>query len=133
VAERLAPIGYALILAAALWAVAVSLVIFFTPVQIHEISATIVPGGDQEQQETTQYASWYQVQGLWGTILLVIFAGLYILAVYLRRQSKILLLGILSVVTLALSYLAGLSIGMAYLPAALALLVGMILSALART
>jgi hypothetical protein len=116
--------GKFLVALSAILAVGVSLFIFFSPLTIHNVTATSVTGGSERVETTTLTQSWYQVQGLWGVIVLVLFAGLYIGAFYLARQSAYRTLAILSLVALILSYLAGFSIGLFYLPSALALLVG---------
>lgn len=64
--------------------------------------------------------------------MLVLFAGLYILALYLAWQSAYRALAILSLTALIFSFLAGLSIGFFYLPSALALLIGTTLFWLSR-
>lgn len=130
--ERLGSIGFALVLIAALWAIGVSIYIFFSPQVVQEITATNVPGEPQVVEEITTVTTWYKVQGLWGSIALVLFAGIYVLGVVLARRSSFRVLAILCVVALLLSYLAGLSIGLLYLPAALALSLGALLMFLAR-
>jgi hypothetical protein len=132
--SKLISAGKALIAFAALWALGVSLVILFTPVEIHEIEAVVVPGGDSTPQETITYQSWYQVQGAWGVAVLFIFAGLYALPAWLARRTETrwIWLALASLLALTLTFLAGFSIGGFYLPAALALLAGVILLAAGR-
>jgi len=72
----------------------------------------------------TQRQSWYQAQGLWGFLSLVFFSGLYLLAVRLAWSGNHIALAIMSVTAVALSIITGYSIGGAYLPAALGLLIG---------
>jgi hypothetical protein len=129
---KLSSIGCALVLIAALWAIGASLYIFFAPLTIQEITATTVPGEPQVAEEFTTVTSWYKVQGLWGSFLLVLFAGLYVLGVVLARRSRYGYLGILCAVALLLSYLAGLSIGLLYLPAALLMSLGAVFMFLSR-
>jgi hypothetical protein len=125
-------IGRFLVVLAACWAIGASLFVLFSPQTVHVMSATAAPGEPQIVEEFTLEKSWYEVQGLWGTIVLVIFAGLYVAAVRFAWRAAYPALPILSVIALALSYLAGLSIGAFYLPAALALFVGMLLLMLSR-
>jgi hypothetical protein len=58
---------------------------------------------------------------------LVVFSGIYLLAVRAAWSGKHIALAILSVMAVALSIVTGFSIGLAYLPAALGLLVGMLM------
>jgi len=125
--ERLITIGKLLVALATVWAIAASLYIFFAPVTIHSVTATTVSGGLDTVEESTSELSWYKVQGLWGSIVLLLFAGLYGLAARLAWRAAYLPLGILSVLALALTYLAGFSIGLAYLPAAIGLFIGALL------
>lgn len=124
VTKRLSSIGYALVLIAALWAIGISIYIFFAPQVIQGVTATTVPGEPQVVEEFTTVTTWYKVQGLWGSILLGLFAGLYVLGVVLARRANYRFLAGLCVVALSLSYLAGLSIGLLYLPAALSMALG---------
>lgn len=116
--------GKVLLITAAVWAAGVSLYFFFSPVTIHTVTATTTSGGAEKVESSTLTMSWYQVQGLWGTVVLVLFAGLYILAIYLAWRSAYYALALLSLATLIISFLAGFSIGLFYLPSALALLIG---------
>lgn len=121
-----------LVVLAAIWAVGVSLYFFFSPITIHSITATSVLGDLERVEATTLTRSWYQVQGLWGIIVLVLFAGLYVVAPYLVWRSTYVALAILSLAALTLSYLAGFSIGLFYLPSAFGLLIGTTLLWLSR-
>jgi len=124
--------GKFLVVLAAVWAVGVSLYIFFSPITIHSITATTVSGGSESVEASTLTKSWYQVQGIWGIFVLVLFAGLYVVALYLAWRSAYLALAILSLVALTLSYLAGFSIGLFYLPSVVGLLIGTVLLWLSR-
>jgi hypothetical protein len=132
--SKLTPAGKALIAFAALWALGASLVILFTPVEIHEIEAVVTPSGDSTPQESIKYQSWYQTQGAWGVAVLFIFAGLYALPAWLawRTGTRWVWLALASFVALLLTFLAGFSIGGFYLPAGLALLAGMALLGVGR-
>ena len=130
--QKLTFIGKSLVAVAAGWAVTVSLYLFFSPVSVHTETATAVSGASDSVKSAVSTQSWYQVQGLWGSIVLILFAGLYILALYLAWRPALIALAILSVAALTLSYLAGFSIGLLYLPSALGLLIGTVLLIVAR-
>ena len=68
--------------------------------------------------------SWYEAQGLWGILWLVVFSGLYLLAVRVAWRGNHITLAIVSVTAVALSIVTGFSIGAAYLPAAFGLFIG---------
>ena len=72
----------------------------------------------------TRQQSWYEAQGLWGVIVLVIFSGFYLLALRVAWRGKYRALAVMGVVAVALSIVTGFSIGAAYLPAALGLFIG---------
>jgi hypothetical protein len=110
-----------LVLIAAVWAIGVSLYIFFSPVDIHSVTATNIAGDSQVVEESTTVSTWYRVQGLWGSTLLLIFAGIFVLAVFLAQRKNYRSLVLLSGFILILCYISGLSIGMLYFPAALIL------------
>lgn len=113
-------------------AVAASAYIILWPMIQQSITATSLPGGGSVVESETTRVSWYQVQGPWGVFVLVFFAGLYVLGFYLARKGATTWLVILSLGLLFLSYLAGFSIGLLYLPAALFLLLGALLLYLSR-
>jgi len=124
--------GKFIVAAAASWAVGVSLYVFFSPVTISGVTATRWRDSSEVVEVFTRQQSWYEMQGLWGVFVLVIFSGLYISAVRLAWRGKYRALVILSVFAFALSVVTGFSIGGAYLPAALALFVGALLLLLSR-
>ncbi len=72
----------------------------------------------------TRQQSWYEAQGLWGVLVLVIFSGFYLLALRVAWRGKYRALAVMGVVAIALSIVAGFSIGAAYFPAALGLFIG---------
>jgi hypothetical protein len=83
-------------------------------------------------EEVTRPASWYEVQGLWGVIILLIFVLLFFSVAFLAFKEKYIALAVTSFLAVTLTFLAGLSIGPVYLPAALAVLAGGLLLGLAR-
>jgi hypothetical protein len=129
---RLTSIGKNLVLLSALWAVGAGLYIFFSPQIIHGVKALSTAGEPQIVEEFTIEKSWYQVQGLWGTLILFILGAFYVVAVRLAWKGALPALAGLSVISLVLSYLTGFSIGGFYLPAAISLFVGMLLLVVAR-
>ena len=117
--------GRVVVAIAAAWAMGASLYIFFSPVSGRGVRTTAIVGAPNAVVEIfTTEQSWYEAQGLWGVVVLVIFAGFYLLAVRLAWRSRYIALAILSVVAIALSIITGFSVGGIYLPAALALFVG---------
>jgi len=130
--HRLRDAGKFIVLFAALSAVGASLLIFFTPQTITIESATTVPGGTGVVERFTQRQSWYQAQGLWGSIVLVLFAGFYLLAYRSAVKGNFLALAIMSIVGIALTFISGFSIGLFYLPAAVGLFIGMLLMVVSR-
>jgi hypothetical protein len=105
-------------------AILASLYILFTPVNIQILTATGDSGGSEIARETTVRQSWYEVQGTWGVIVVLIVCGLYGWGYHLARKEVYTWLGVLSLGLLGLSYLAGFSIGLFYLPAAVVMLLG---------
>ncbi len=117
--------GKLVVATAAAWAVGASLYIFFSPISGRGVRTSGIVGAPNAVVETfTTEQSWYEAQGLWGVFVLAIFAGLYLLAVRLAWRSHYIALATLSVVAVALSIIAGFSIGGIYLPAALGLFMG---------
>ena len=117
--------GKLVVAIAAAWAVGASLYIFFSPISGRGVRTSGIVGAPNAVVETfTTEQSWYEAQGLWGVVVLVIFAGFYLLAVRLAWRSHYIALATLSVVAVALSIIAGFSIGGIYLPAALGLFMG---------
>jgi len=92
-------------------AILASLYILFTPVNIQILTATGDSGGSEIARETTVRQSWYEGQGTWGVIVVLIVSGLYGWGYHLARKEVYTWLGVLSLGLLGLSYLAGFSIG----------------------
>jgi len=130
--QRLVYIGRLAVILAAFWAIGVSGFLFFSPITVHEITATTVPNGSSSVEQFTREKSWYQVQGLWGSLVLVLVAGFYASGLYLAWRTAYAGLVALSVIALIFSYVAGLSIGFLYLPSALSLIIGTVLLWLSR-
>jgi hypothetical protein len=116
--------GKFIVAIAAVWAVAASLFILFSPTTVSGVTATLRHDSSEVVEVFTRQQSWYAAQGIWGILVLVIFCALYILAVRLAWVGKYRALIFLSVIAIGLSILTGFSIGAAYLPAALGMFVG---------
>ena len=115
---------------AGIWAVGIGVWMIATPLHVSEIIAAGENGSSLEQAINEYQVSFFSVQGMWGVFILLVFALLYGVSalLYIRgRQSTILVTG---PAALALTYLAGFSVGPAYLPAALATLAALIIIAL---
>ena len=122
--SRLVFFGKLLINLSAVFAIIVGLYVLLAPVYVQSSTASTISGVPTTVEEHTFQQSLFQTQGIWGVFVLVIFAGLYCLGVYLAYVETFTLLGLLSFGLLLLSYLAGFSIGFLYLPAAISLLIG---------
>ncbi len=116
--------GKFIVAIAASWAVGASLYIFFSPVTISGVRGTMRRDSTEVVEFFTRQQSWYEAQGLWGVIVLVIFSGFYLLALRVAWRGKYRALAVMGVVAIALSIVTGFSIGAAYFPAALGLFIG---------
>lgn len=107
------------LLAASLLALAAGLYILLAP---SGTAVTIDSLGNLTQTRTT----WLQSQGVWGALILVIFLFFYTApaALYLLQQPRGALWA--SLPPLLLTLLAGFSIGVFYLPAWIALFLGLV-------
>jgi hypothetical protein len=108
----------------ALSSICAGLWILLTPLTIQEVSAVSPGESPAEGEITTQQISWYKAQGVWGVIILVIFSGFFVGSATFGIRGRLLPTAITTAVSLVLTYLAGFSIGMFYLPAAAASVVG---------
>jgi hypothetical protein len=72
----------------------------------------------------TRQQSWYEAQGLWGVLVLVIFSGFYLLALRVAWRGSYKALMVMGIAAVMLSIVTGFSIGAAYLPSALGLCIG---------
>lgn len=116
--------GRLIIAIAAVWAVAASIYIFFLPISVHGLTDVMFRESDSVVKAVAREQSWYEAQGLWGTLWLVLFSGLFVAAARVAWSGNHTALAIMSATAIALSVVTGFSIGGAYLPAALGLLVG---------
>ena len=109
------------------WAVGASLYIFFSPMTISGVRGTLLRDSSEVVEVFTRQQSWYEAQGLWGVLVLVIFSNFYLLAFRVAWRGKYKALTVMGVVAIALSIVSGFSIGAAYFPAALGLIIGALL------
>ena len=117
---------------AAAWAVGVSLYILVSPVTISGVTGTLRQDSGEVLEVFTRQQSWYEAQGLWGVLVLVIFSGFYLLALRVAWKGKYRVLAVMGVVAIALSVVTGFSIGGAYLPSALGLFIGALVLLLSK-
>ena len=117
---------------AAFWSIGASLYLLLSPVTIYGITATSTTNGSDAAEEFTRQVSWYAVQGMWGVIVLVVFALLFSIVAFLAFKRMYLALAAASILAVVLTFLAGFSIGPIYLPAVLGLLLAWIVLGIAR-
>ena len=123
--RKLIYVGKFFVAISALWAIGASLYILLAPISGQGVTLRRNFGEQRSVVETfTTEQSWYEAQGLWGVVVLVIFAGLYLLAVHFAWRSSYIALTVLSVIAIALSIVTGFSIGGLYFPAAVGLFIG---------
>lgn len=116
--------GKLVVVIAAIWAVGVSLYIFHLPVSMHGISGVIFSNSGAVVEAVTKEQSWYETHGLWGLLWLVIFSGIYLVAIRIAWSGNYTGLLIVGVIATTLSVITGFSIGGAYLPAGIGVLTG---------
>lgn len=112
------------------WAVGIGIWMIAIPLRVSEQIALSESGSSLGQVFNEYQVSFYSVQGVWGIFILVLFALLYGSSAWLYIRSRHGLASATGSAALILTYLAGFSIGPAYLPAALATLAALILIAL---
>ncbi len=117
---------------AAIWSIGASVYLLLSPLTIHEITATSTANGSEAAEEITRQVSWYAVQGIWGVIILVLFAVLFSTVAFLAFKRMYIALAAASILAVVLTFLAGLSIGPLYLPAVIAVVLGWIVLGIAR-
>jgi hypothetical protein len=110
---------------AALSSLGAGLWILLTPLSIQEIRVVSPGESPAEGEISTQQVSWYKAQGVWGVVILVVFAGLFVGGATFGIQKRLLPTAIFTVISLILTYLAGFSIGPFYLPAVVASILGL--------
>lgn len=108
-----------LLILAAVLALAASLYIVFSPISYVEQDALT-------GEEVTAQLSWFEGQGWWGVLILLLFAALYALPLALHLRARAGWAALLGLLALVLTYLAGFSIGVVYWPAAAALILGIL-------
>lgn len=113
-----------LVAIAAAWAVGASIYLSTTIASERGASELILRDSTTVLWNSARAQSWYEAQGLWGILWLVIFSGFYLQAVRVVWRGNRIALANMSVAAVALSIATGFSIGSAYLPAALSLFIG---------
>lgn len=119
-----------------LWSVIAGVAILLSPVMVESATADIPEGegaADRPQPRfTVERRTWYQVQGAWGVAVLVLFSAAYGGAAALIWRRSYLAGTTLSLLAAIMTVLAGFSIGLMYLPAAVAVLLGLLILGLAQ-
>lgn len=117
---------------AALWSLVAGARILLTPSWVQTATAVSVAGGTEspeaadEVQSEVRSLSYYEAQGPWGLIVLLLFASPYLGSAALVWRQRTIAGTLLGLVGGILTVLAGFSIGLFYLPAALTVLLGML-------
>ncbi len=109
---------------AAIWAIGAGIFLLLSPTTIQEVVATTSADGSQTIEELSRQVSFYEVQGVWGVIVLLIFALLYSSTAFFALRNRLVALALASSLALMLTVLAGFSIGLLYFPALLVVVVG---------
>lgn len=109
---------------AAIWAIGAGIFLLLSPTTIQEVVATTSADGSQTIEELSRQVSFYEVQGVWGVIVLLIFALLYSSTAFFALRNRLVALALASSLALMLTVLAGFSIGLLYFPALLTVIVG---------
>jgi hypothetical protein len=117
---------------AALWSIGASIYLLLTPVTVQEVIAEGFASGEESIEQVSRQVSWYEVQGLWGVFVLIIFALLFSSIGVFATRSRHGALAIFSFLAITLTILATFSIGPLYFPAVLAVSVGWILLGLEK-
>ena len=119
-------------LLAAIWAIGAGIYLLLSPMVIQEFVATTSADGSRTIEELSRQVSWYEVQGVWGVRVLLIFALLYSSTALLASRKRLVALAIASSLALILTALAGFSIGLLYIPALLMVVIGWLTLVLAK-
>lgn len=117
---------------AAVWSIGASIYLLLTPMRITELVAQTAPETSKSIEQVERQVSWYQVQGIWGVVLVLAFALLYSGTWISAARGRYGILAILSVTALTLTFLAGFSIGPLYFPALVGVVAGWWLMALGK-
>jgi hypothetical protein len=104
---------------ASLWGLLAGLAVLVTA------GGTVVIEGNDVS--TAQHIGWVEMQGAWGVIILLVFAALYYGPLHFYRRGRRGLSAVFALAAVALTGLAGFSIGGYYFIGGLALLLGLLL------
>lgn len=124
--RKLVFIGKCFIVFAAVWAVGVSLFVFFTPITSHTIEVTNLVDGQKNIEDSISVISWFQTQGVGGTIVLILNASLYLFALFLVLRTYYRALILFCAMVVLFSILLIFSIGFSFIPSAIGLTIGTI-------
>lgn len=89
------------------------------------VTQTVDPGGVGEV--VTEHIPWYQAQGWWGIVILLVFMAFYTAPLYFYQRQRTTLFIIFTLAAIILTWISGFSIGLVYLPAASVLFLGLLL------
>ena len=113
----------ALTIVALIWAVAVTIRMMTSPAAM-TMTAT-VPGDPAAEPVAI---GWFEYAGFYGTVLLLLWTGLFGLGMWAAWIGKTAVLAFIAIGTFIFSWLTLLSFGGGYLPASFLLVVALILS-----
>lgn len=106
------------------WSVGASLYLLLRPMTIVEEIAQAASTGAQSFEQVERQVSWFQVQGAWGVFILLVFALMFSGIWVFATRARYGILAVLSIFAVALTLLAGFSIGPLYLPAVAGVMLG---------
>jgi hypothetical protein len=114
-------------LVAALWAVGYTIYLMLSPAAM-----TATEAASNGLAGEVRSIGWFEFAGFYGTLLLLLWTGLFVLGAWAAWTDRLTLLAFIAISTLIFTWLTLLSIGGGYMPASLALLVTLIFSGLQR-
>jgi hypothetical protein len=86
-----------------------------------------VISADGEGFEEVSQPSWFESQGWWGVLDILIFAAIFFGPYWFYTRNNLLMSAIFSTAVIFLTYLAGFSVGAYYIPAAIVVLMALVL------
>lgn len=109
---------------ALLWALVSTIYLMTSPAAM-----TATQAATNGQTLEVESISWYEFAGFYGTLLLLLWTGLFALGAWSAWVQRIALLAVIAILTLIFTWLTSLSI---YMPASLALVVALVLSGIQK-
>lgn len=116
--------GKLVIAIAAIWAMGASLCVVSLPVSIGGVTDVLLRDSSTMSAILEREQSWYEAQGFYGFFWLAFFSGLFLMAIRTAWTGNYISLTSIGLTVSVLSIVTGFSIGIAYLPAAIGLLIG---------